>query len=1089
MIALKRSLVIAVSLLLASAALAQNRLIKGRVTDESQEPLAGASVSVLNSTRGEITDIDGNYEISAAEGETLVFSFLGFETKNIVADSRAVINVSLVQETNALNELVVVGYGVQKKVNMTGSVAAVNYADEVKSRPVTSTAQILQGLSPGVHVNQDSGQPGSEGVSIRVRGVGTLNSANPLIIVDGFEGTLSNVNPDDIKSVSILKDAASCAIYGNRGANGVVLVTTKSGDEGGKGKFNISYNGMMALNEPANRFEVISNYADYMSIINESAANVDAVQPFSQAMIDLWREKEKDPNGISDSGYPNYVAYPNTDWMDAIYKKGIYHKHNISANGSAGGTKYLISMSYTDNPGIIDNTGSKKFALRTNVSSQVTKWLEIGTKLWGYEQDTEVCDTYFGLMSRAVPGIYPYYDGKYGWMENPEQSSDSRNNIYFFNRMGGGTKTHYINAIVFANVKLPLDIRYNASFNYSRTGTEYRANRKILNAWSFRTGEVAYRYDNLDNLTLTRKYGSAYRWTFQNNLSWAKTIADRHDISAMVGFEAMYSNSISESLVKKRLENDQLTELKNALDVNAGDVTGNQSDFASASVFGRATYAYDSRYLFEVNLRYDGSSRFARQSRWGLFPSVSAGWRISEEQFMKNSGIDNLKLRVSWGKLGNNSIGNYDYQSTYATGYAYSFGNSLTSGIVSTLSNDALTWETTTSTDLGLELGVFSNRLTFETDFYNKVTDGILYKAPVYATIGNKSAPYQNLCEVTNRGVEFALGWKDGIKDFTYSVRGNFTYNHNAVTRYKGSLVAGWVTDENGRRVYQSNIGDVTTVIDGARRVMEGKLINEHYLLNLYSGDGSHFFADGSVNPAGGPADGMIRTPEDMAWLEAMVDSGATFLPNKTVGKKGIWYGDYIYADVNGDGVYGDANDYMFQGSSQTPKYYYGLQVELGWKGIDFSMLWNGAGGSKAYWRYVGFNAYSTNAKFTLPKKIAYDHYFYDPDNPDDPRTNLTSKHGRLTMNYGSEQNGANAYSTLFLYKTDYIRLKNVTLGYTFPEKWMRKAHISSLRLFFSGENLLTFTEYPGMDPEIIADKTNYYALLRQYSLGLSIKF
>lgn len=1089
MIALKRSLVIAVSLLLASAALAQNRLIKGRVTDESQEPLAGASVSVLNSTRGEITDIDGNYEISAAEGETLVFSFLGFETKNIVADSRAVINVSLVQETNALNELVVVGYGVQKKVNMTGSVAAVNYADEVKSRPVTSTAQILQGLSPGVHVNQDSGQPGSEGVSIRVRGVGTLNSANPLIIVDGFEGTLSNVNPDDIKSVSILKDAASCAIYGNRGANGVVLVTTKSGDEGGKGKFNISYNGMMALNEPANRFEVISNYADYMSIINESAANVDAVQPFSQAMIDLWREKEKDPNGISDSGYPNYVAYPNTDWMDAIYKKGIYHKHNISANGSAGGTKYLISMSYTDNPGIIDNTGSKKFALRTNVSSQVTKWLEIGTKLWGYEQDTEVCDTYFGLMSRAVPGIYPYYDGKYGWMENPEQSSDSRNNIYFFNRMGGGTKTHYINAIVFANVKLPLDIRYNASFNYSRTGTEYRANRKILNAWSFRTGEVAYRYDNLDNLTLTRKYGSAYRWTFQNNLSWAKTIADRHDISAMVGFEAMYSNSISESLVKKRLENDQLTELKNALDVNAGDVTGNQSDFASASVFGRATYAYDSRYLFEVNLRYDGSSRFARQSRWGLFPSVSAGWRISEEQFMKNSGIDNLKLRVSWGKLGNNSIGNYDYQSTYATGYAYSFGNSLTSGIVSTLSNDALTWETTTSTDLGLELGVFSNRLTFETDFYNKVTDGILYKAPVYATIGNKSAPYQNLCEVTNRGVEFALGWKDGIKDFTYSLRGNFTYNHNAVTRYKGSLVAGWVTDENGRRVYQSNIGDVTTVIDGARRVMEGKLINEHYLLNLYSGDGSHFFADGSVNPAGGPADGMIRTPEDMAWLEAMVDSGATFLPNKTVGKKGIWYGDYIYADVNGDGVYGDANDYMFQGSSQTPKYYYGLQVELGWKGIDFSMLWNGAGGSKAYWRYVGFNAYSTNAKFTLPKKIAYDHYFYDPDNPDDPRTNLTSKHGRLTMNYGSEQNGANAYSTLFLYKTDYIRLKNVTLGYTFPEKWMRKAHISSLRLFFSGENLLTFTEYPGMDPEIISDKTNYYALLRQYSLGLSIKF
>ena len=572
----------------------------------------------------------GNYEIRAAEGETLVFSFLGFETKNVTVDSRAVINVTLAQETNALNELVVVGYGVQKKVNVTGAVASVDYANEVKSRPVTSTAQVLQGVSPGVQVNQASGQPGSEDVTIRVRGIGTLNAASPLIIVDGFEGTIANVNPDDILSVSILKDAASCAIYGNRGANGVVLVTTKTGGEGEKGKFSISYNGMLALNEPASKFEVISNYADYMSIINESADNIGATAPFSQAMIDLWREKEKDPNGIADSGYPNYVAYPNTDWMDAIYKKGIYHKHNISANGSSGGTKYLISMSYIDNPGVIDNTGSRKFQLRTNVSSQVTKWLEIGTKIWGYESNTEVSDTYFGLMSRAVPGIYPYYDGKYGWMENPEQASDSRNNLYFFNRMGGGTKTHYVNAIAFANVKLPLDIRYNASFNYSRTGSESRTNRKILNAFSFREGKDAYIYDNLDNLALTRKYRQAYRWTFQNNLSWARTIAKKHDISAMVGFEAMYSNEINEGLTKKRLDNDQLTELNNALDVNPKDVTGAQTDFASASVFGRGTYAYDSRYLFEANLRYAGSSRFARQSRWGLFPSISAGWRISE---------------------------------------------------------------------------------------------------------------------------------------------------------------------------------------------------------------------------------------------------------------------------------------------------------------------------------------------------------------------------------------------------------------------------------------------------------------------------
>lgn len=1087
MITLKQRFAILAAILVSSAAFAQNGVVKGKVTDESGEPLAGASVIVRNSSRGETTDIDGNFAINASENETLEFSFLGFQTQNIPVAGRSWIEVKLVQETNTLDELVVVGYGVQKKVNITGAVATVDYANEVKSRPVATTAQALQGISPGVQISQASGRPGSEDVTIRVRGVGTLNTATPLVIIDGFESSIGNVNPDDVKSISILKDAASCAIYGNRGANGVVLITTKSGDDS-KGKFSITYSGMMAINEPASKFELVSNYADYMMMMNESAENVDKKLPFSQGMIDLWKEKEKDPYGIAESGYPNYVAYPNTDWMDAIYNKGIYQKHNISATGSAGGIKYLLSMSYINNPGIIDNTANQKFQLRANISSQVTKWLEIGAKLWGYESQSEVCDldTSFSLLSRGTPGIYPYYDGKYGWMENPEQDSMSRNNLYFFNRFGGERRGHYINTAVFANVKLPWDIRYNVSFNYNRNNSEYRYHSNALDAYSFSQDKIAYEYHNLDNMTARHTDGFSYRWTFQNNLSWAMTFADKHDVSAMVGFEALYSNTRSNTMLKKKQENDQLTELGSYLEMS--EIGSSQVDFAAASVFGRVTYAYDSRYLFEANLRYDGSSRFARRSRWGLFPSLSAGWRISEEEFMKNTGVDNLKLRVSWGKLGNNSIGEYEYQSTYATGYKYSFGKKLQAGMVSTLSNDALTWETTTSTDVGLELGVLKNRLTFETDFYNKVTDGILYKAPIFATIGTKSAPSQNLCEVTNRGIEFALGWKDDIGDFSYGIKGNFTRNWNAVTKYKGRLEAGWVTDEYGHRTYKSNIGDVTTVVDGARRVMEGKLINEHYLLNIYNGDGSHFFADGSVNPNGGPKDGMIRTTEDMMWLEAMVNAGNTFLPNKTIGKNGIWYGDYIFADENGDGVYGDANDYMFQGTSLTPKFYYGFSVDLGWKGIDFSMLWTGAGGGACYWRYAGFNSYSTDGKFSIPKEIGYDHYFFDPENPDDPRTNTTSKHGRLTMNYGSEQNGANAYSTLFLYKTDYLRLKNLTLGYTFPNKWMKKIHVQDLRLFFSGENLATFTKYPGMDPEM-GSTNNYYALLRQYTFGLSIKF
>ena len=499
-------------------------------------------------------------------------------------------------------------------------------------------------------------------------------------------------------------------------------------------------------------------------------------------------------------------------------------------------------------------------------------------------------------------------------------------------------------------------------------------------------------------------------------------------------------------------------------------------------------YAYDSRYLFEANLRYDGSSRFSRQTRWGLFPSVSGAWRISQEPWMKGRGIDNLKLRASWGRLGNNAIGNYEYVATYATGYTYSLGGRQVAGIVSSINNDTLTWETTTTTNLGIDFATLGNRLTVEVDAYDRLTDGILYKAPIYSTIGNKSAPYQNLCEVDNKGVELTVGWRNDVGDFHYGVSANFTRNWNVVSKYKGALVQGWQTDDEGNRVYVTNIGDVSTTLSSTRKVMEGKLINEFYLLNVYSGDGSHFYSDGTVNPDGGPVDGMIRTPEDMAWLEAMVDGGAIFLPNKTVDKKNIWYGDYIYADENGDGIYGSSYDYTFQGASMTPKYYYGFQFDASWKGIDFSMNLAGAGGHKVYWRYLGFNCYSTRGDTTLPLDIAYDHYFYDPDNPSDPRTNTTSKHGRLTCNYGGEQNGGGVYTNHWLYRGDFLKIKNITLGYTFPERLTKKFAMQDLRVYFSGENLYTFTKFPGMDPEF-SDTMNYYSQLRQLSLGVSVKF
>lgn len=963
--------------------------------------------------------------------------------------------------------------------------ATVNYADLSVSRPATTTSNLLQGASPGLYVSQNSGKPGAESVSIKIRGIGTLNNSDPLVIIDGFEGSIDRVSPADIETVSILKDAASCAIYGNRGANGVILVTTKSAKEG---RFNIEYNGMWTYQEPSNHFDVISDYADYMEFMNESAINVDKAPLFSQTMIDLWREKSKDPHGISDSGYPNYVAYPNVDWMDAIYENSVYKKHTVSANGLINDTRYLISLSYMDNPGLIANTGSKRFTYRLNLSSKPKKWMEIGGRFYGFRNDSDLNDVdgSFNFQNRAVPGIYPYYDGKYGWMENAEQDATSRNNLYFINRADGQEIVHYLNATAYMKIDLPLDIKYNASFNYSWRDGLRQYYTKIGNAYSFSKDTWGYNYSDLSKLTMSNTVPHSGTWTFQTDFNWKKTLKEKHDIAAIIGFEAFEAKDYSLSASKTGAENDVLHQMNNML--QATTINGSTTDFATASIFGRATYAYDEKYLAEINLRYDGSSRFARNTRWDLFPSFSAGWRISQEEFMKDSAIDNLKLRFSWGQLGNHSVDNYAYHSIYNSGYYYPFGGTLSAGYVSTLSNNLLEWERTSSIDVGLEFATLRNRLTFEFDYYNKYTDGILYNAPVYLTIGNKVPPVQNLCAVTNNGIEFSLGWRDRIGELSYGISGNFTRNWNRVSKYKGTLQAGWNTDENGIRHYTTNLGDVSTYVDATRRVVEGKLINEFRVLNVYNGSGEYFFNDGSVNPNGGPKDGMIRSEADMAWLNAMVEAGNTFLPNKHIGKTGIWYGDYIYQDINGDGIYGNDNDYTFQNKNQTPKFFYGFTTNLSWKGLDFSAQFVGAGGSAMYWRYVGFNSYSTGAENTLPRTIAYDHYFYNPDAPDDPRTNLTSKHGRLTLNNGSEQSGGSAYSNHWLYSTDYLKLKNITIGYTFPKRWIQTAGINDVRIFLSGDNLYTFTNYPGLDPEF-ADKFNYYALLRQYTVGVNVKF
>lgn len=409
---------------------------------------------------------------------------------------------------------------------MTGSVTSVDYSKLADSRPVTNSASLLQGASAGLYVRQTSGIPGNEGVSLRVRGTGTLNNSDPLVIVDGTPGSMDSVDPSEIQNISVLKDAASCAIYGNRGANGVILITTKREK---KDSFHIDYSGMFGVQSPENTYDVVSNYADYMELMNEASFQNDKPLPFSQSMISLWREKEKDPYGISESGYPNYVAYPNVDGMTAFYRTDtpIYQKHNISAAGTSDKMSYRVALGYMNNPGMVENTGFKKYTFRAEFSSKLFSWLEVGARTYGYYNVKEAGDlnNVFNYAIRWVPCIYPYYDGKYGWYENPEQNSEARNNLYFLNRVQGKQVTESVVVTPFVNIDLPFGIKSRTLFKYSSTHMERDQHTITREAYSFRTGEVVASDQDLSSQVrwlTTQIVRSTY---FESDLSWARTFA------------------------------------------------------------------------------------------------------------------------------------------------------------------------------------------------------------------------------------------------------------------------------------------------------------------------------------------------------------------------------------------------------------------------------------------------------------------------------------------------------------------------------------------------------------------------------------
>ena len=720
---------------------------------------------------------------------------------------------------------------------------------------------------------------------------------------------------------------------------------------------------------------------------------------------------------------------------------------------------------------------------RVNLYSDITDWLRVGTRTWGNVTDRDVSSSgsaFFNSINtmKMLPCTYPYYDGKYGAPEGPEDDPQSHNPLWDMAVSDGHDKYTQLYTDWYAQVKFLKHFTYNFDFYYKDLRREKKTVDTSIGKYSFLKG--AYSTGAADPSTLyTYMYYTRENTTKLNHLLNYNQSFGGHDVSAMIGYEEQTYKYRVTDVSKLGLTDASVSDLDAA--TTPYSTSGYGTEYAARSVFGRMNYAYKGKYLFEFNLRYDGSSRFAPDYRWGAFPSFSAGWRMSEEAWLNSvDWLSNLKLRASWGKLGNNSIGNYDWQSVYSSAN-YSTGQAITSGIaITSIANAALTWEETAVTNVGIDYGFFDNRLSGNIDIYNKLTSGILYTPDMFMVMGTATAPKENIAEVTNRGVEFELGWQDQIgENFSYSIRGQFSFNKNFVSKYKGKLERGWNADHTE---YSTNIGDVST--GSTTRVIEGHTINEFYLPNVYKGNGSYFNADGSVNVNGGPKDGMIRTENDMKWLQAMVDAGYSFQPYNNIAQNALWYGEYIYADANGDGIYGNSYDSEFQGTSTAPKYNFGLYASANWKDFDFSMTWGGAAGFSIYYYSTSRNSSETTYGYAIPDAVAEDHYFFDPANPSDPRTNTTSKQPRL-VNLSGAQSSAN--SSLHLEKGNFAKLRNLTLGYTLPRELSKKFFVERLRVYVSGENLFAITGFSGQDPEMRT--TVGYSTMRQYAFGINVSF
>lgn len=980
-------------------------VVTGRITDGNGEPLAGVEVTNLSSKETVVSGKNGEYRINAAPEDSLQFRLVGFKTLTVPANAAG--NLTLEPQSSEMNEVVVVGYGTQKKVNLTGAVSVVKFGESATSRPNLNLAAALVGAASGLNIAQTSAAPGAEGFNLLVRGKGTMNDASPLVVIDGVPGALNDVNPNDVESVSILKDAASSAIYGSRAANGVLLVTTKRGRGD---KFTFNYNGYTGMQDVAKHIDFITDMATHMELVNESEGR----EKYAKTLIDTWRTE-------SAAGNP---LYPNTDWYNEMLKKGLLTEHNLSVRGGGEKGNIALSLGYLKNQGIIDHSDYTKYSFRINADMKIRKILTIGGNVFGYWANRDPLDvaSFFSTIRNTTPGVIPKYeDGRYGGEmfnglpagANPRAYVDNIRGQYERQRLG--MKFYGI-------VNLLKNLEWESSFGFNYNNDRNWEYARPYSLWNLQTNFEYPKKPSINSLFNGSRRD--YTTVLNTQLRFRESIKDVHHFTALLGFDQQYNRMDKFDAKKNDILGDDAIYILDA-GTNMEAINGSGTDDALQSYFGRLNYDYKSKYLFEANARYDGSSRFARDNRWGFFPSFSAGWRVLEEPFAQplREIFDDIKIRGSWGRLGNNRIGDYTYQVVYGS-YLYPFGGQMQQGVApKEIANSRIKWETTTATNIGLDIAMLKNRLLLSAEYFDKTTTDILTKIPIPLVMGNFLPPWQNIAAMKNRGMEFQLTYRNAAgKNWSYQVNANLSTVTNSVSRFNGD-----------------------TSIDGTTITLEGKPFTSFYVLEF------------------------DRIIQDQSEIDRLVADGYTFGTYVGGTPKP---GDMLYKDANGDKVFNE-KDRVVKNYSSLPKYTYGLNVSVAYKGIDLNIVGQGVGGVKQYWGNDGFNTFNLNEGYLQRTEILNR---WTPENK-------STIYPRL-LTSGSALN--TAYSDYWLYNTSYFRVKSLQLGYAFPRQMTNRLKIDRLRVYADLENYFTFTDFKGYNPE---NSGISYPLMKQWIIGLNIAF